>query len=113
MDWLIISWWAGIIGAVVASFGGVYFVIGLTKMTNSEIKNSLFFIFLASFIWTIYSILMIIFVLRGIGLENKLWMIIPLAYILTSISFIIGTGKLMAFLNSLQENYSKKLETKK
>ena len=108
-DFVLISWSIGIIGAIIGAAGGIYFLLSLRVM-GREIKKSMFWIFAASFSWTIYSIIIIFFAFLELEITNKLWIIIPLFYTLTSIFFIIGTSKLMKFF---EINHRPKWKNKK
>ena len=99
---LLVGWSIGIIGAVIAIAGGIYFLLSLRAM-GSEIKKGLSYIFIASFIWTVYSIIIIFFAVIELEITNTLWIIIPLFYTLTSVLFIIGTARLMNFFAATKQ----------
>ncbi len=101
MDILTISWWIGAVGILIAIIGSISYIISL-NILRGEIRPGLFFIFIASFVWVIYSIIMIVFALKGISITDTKWMIIPLACTLTSVLFSIGTMKLMKILKAIQ-----------
>ncbi len=109
MDILIFSWWVGAAGAILSVGGGIYYMLSL-NILRGEIRSSMIFMFLGSSIWVVYSIIMIIFVFKGINITDIKWMIIPLAYTLTSILFIIGTAKLMKILKTIQLKETEKLK---
>ncbi len=109
VDTFILIWGIGITGTLVAMIGGVSYVISLNKI-RGEIRPSLFFIFMASFIWILYSTLIIFFAFKKIDITDAKWLIIPIAYTLTSISYTIGTMKLMKMLEAIQSEENKKLE---
>jgi len=98
-DILLISWSIGVIGAVIGMAGGIYFLLSLRVM-GEQIKKSMFYMFLGSFIWTVYSIVIIFYAFLEVDITNKLWIIIPISYTFASIGFIIGTSRLMRFFEA-------------
>ena len=112
VDTFILGWGIGIIGTLVAIAGGISYVISLSTL-RGEIKSSLFFICMASFIWILYSTLMIFFAFKRINITDAKWLIIPVAYTLTSIFYTIGTTKLMKMFKLIRLEENKKLEYKK
>jgi len=107
IDVLIISWGIGIIGIIVSLVGGIYFISSLRRFAG-DMKKSLAYIFLASFIWILYSAILIVFGFMKLEITNKLWIIIPIAYTATAISYIIGTNKLINLLKKYEKNRKRK-----
>lgn len=108
VDSIVFSWGIGVIGAILGIVGGVCYLISLSMM-RGEIKSSMFFLFISSFTWIVYSIIMIFLVFKKMDMTNTIWIIIPLLYTLTSIFFIIGAMKLMKTIKSIQIKDIKKL----
>lgn len=109
-DFLIASWYIAALGAAISIAGGIYFVLSMRTMSKS-IKRCMFYIFLASFIWIIYSIAMIFFSVLELEITNKLWIVVPIGYLFAAIFYFIGTSRLMKFFR-ISENICKKIKIK-
>src|SRR3989344_782855 len=93
---LVIGWYMGIIGSVIATVGGIYFFLTLKTMSK-DIRDSMKYMFLGSFIWILYSILMILFAFMEMDIHSNFWIVIPIGYLITTIFYMIGRGRLMNY----------------
>ncbi len=93
---LMMGWYMGIIGSVISIVGGIYFFLTL-KTISRDIRDNMKYLFLASFIWILYSIFMIFLAFMEIDIHSILWIIVPIGYFLTTISYMIGTERLMNY----------------
>ncbi len=102
-----IGWYVGLIGIFVGIIAGIYFIKSLLNM-RGDLKKSIFYLASASFIYVVFSSVMVILGLIQYPITNLLWEIVPILFALSAFIFIIGSYKLVKLLNDLSEKRGKK-----
>lgn len=86
------------LGTVIGIFGITFFLISLKKL-GGMFKKSLIWIFAASFIWIIYSAVIIGFAIYNTAIQKVVLITLSLGYTLTTVIYLIGTKKLLDMLS--------------
>lgn len=97
-----IGWYLGIAGIFVGIAAGFYFIVSLSKM-KGNLAMSMSFLVAASFIYVVFSSLMVILGFLGYEITNLLWQIIPTLFLISTVAFFIGTKQLVELVQELQK----------
>lgn len=97
-----IGWYFGLGGILIGLAGGIYFVKSIMNMAG-ELKSSIFYLVAASFIYVLFSSIMVILGLIKYPLEELLWEIVPFLFFLSTILFVIGSYRLVILMSSLSK----------
>ena len=97
-----IGWYIGIAGIFVGIVGGIFFLISYLLM-QKRFKADFLFLVIASFIYVIFSTIMIILGLReNTDFQSDIWQLIPVLFAISTIFFVIGSVRLVGALNSVK-----------
>lgn len=97
-----IGWYIGLIGIVVGIAGGIYFMRAIMNM-GGDLKSSIFYLVAASFIYVIFSSIMVVLGLIQYDIEGVWWEIVPILFALSSIIFVYGSYKLVSLLSGIKK----------
>ncbi len=99
-----IGWYIGVLAIVIGIIGGLYFFGSLDKL-QGDLKYGIYILFLASFVYLVFSSLMVVLGLNRVSLDNFVWQLVPILFFLSTILFFWGAVK---FLKVLEEATRKK-----
>ena len=96
-----IGWYVGIFGILVGIAGGIYFIKSVMNM-EGELKSSIFYLVAASFIYVVFSAIMVVLGLIQYSIDESWWELVPVLYTLSAIVFVYGSVKLVKLLENLE-----------
>jgi len=96
-----IGWYIGIVGILVGMAGGIYFIKSVMEM-EGELRGSIFYLVAASFIYVVFSSIMVVLGLIQYPIENYWWQIVPIIFTLSAIVFVYGSYKLVKLLERIK-----------
>lgn len=104
-----IGWYIGLLGILVGIAGGIYFIKSVINM-EGDLKKSIFYLVVASFIYVIFSSIMVMFGLIQYPINEIWWEIVPALYTLSAIVFVCGSFKLVKLLETLSNKNIKNIK---
>lgn len=96
-----IGWYVGLIGLVLGIAGAFYFAKSLISM-KGVLKESIFYLVFASFLYMLFSGLMIFLGLQQHSITDPFWELIPVLFFVSTLFFLIGSYKLVQLSSKLK-----------
>ena len=97
-----IGWYIGILGIFIGIIGGICFLLSYL-LIEKQFKSNFFYLVVASFIYVIFSTIMIVLALQqNVDFESYAWQIIPILFTISTVFFVIGSTRLVGALNSIR-----------
>ena len=95
-----IGWYIGILGILVGIAGGIYFIKSVINM-QGDLKSSIFYLVAASFIYVVFSSIMVVLGLIQYPINETWWQIVPILFTLSAIIFVYGSYRLVRLIEGL------------
>lgn len=92
-----IGWYIGVFGILVGIAGGIYFIKSVMNM-QGDLKNSIFYLVAASFIYVVFSSIMVVFGLIQYSINELWWEIVPILYTFSAVVFVYGSYRLVKLI---------------
>jgi Ca2+/Na+ antiporter len=97
----VIGWYIGILGILIGIAGGIYFMKSILSM-EGELRTSIFYLVVASFIYVVFSSIMVVLGLVQYDINKIWWEIVPVLFTLSAIVFVYGSYRLVKLLSEIR-----------
>lgn len=97
-----IGWYIGLAGILIGITGGIYFIKSVMNM-EGDLKKSIFYLVAASFIYVVFSSIMVVLGLIQYPINESLWEIVPILYTLSSVVFVYGSYRLVKLIEGMSK----------
>jgi hypothetical protein len=95
-----IGWYIGLVGILAGIAAGIYFIKSIVNM-EGDLKKSIFYLVAASFVYVVFSSIMVIFGLIQYAIDEVWWQIVPVLFTISAIIFIYGSYRLVRLIEDL------------
>jgi len=95
-----IGWYIGVLGILVGIAGGFYFIKSVMNM-RGDLKGSIFYLVAASFVYVVFSSIMVVLGVIQYPISKPWWQIVPILFTLSSIIFVYGSCRLVKLIEKL------------
>ena len=97
-----LGWYIGVIGIFVGVGGGIYFAKSLSRLAG-ELRWSLSNLVIASFVYIIFSSIMVTLGTLQEPITTELWQLVPILFFISTVFYISGALQLVKLLTKIPE----------